>query len=92
MSDIRAHLVVRGLVQGVGFRYWAAQWAGHLGLAGWVCNAADGSVETEIEGDRSVVEEYITQMKIGPRAAHVSDVSVEYQPYQGNYKDFNITR
>jgi acylphosphatase len=91
MNTIRAHLIIRGLVQGVGFRYWAAKCAQTLGLTGWVRNAGD-SVESEVEGDRSAIEEYIAQLKIGPKSAHVSDVEVEYLPYEGNYKEFNITR
>jgi acylphosphatase len=91
MTSIRAHLVVRGLVQGVGFRYWAAKSAQALGLTGWVRNTGD-SVESEVEGDRSAVEEFITQLKIGPRGAEVSEVSIEYKKYEGNDKDFNITR
>jgi acylphosphatase len=76
----------------VGFRYWAAQWAQRLSLTGWVRNTWEGSVEAEVEGGRSAVETFIEQMKIGPRSAHVSDVGVEYLPYEGNYKVFDITR
>ncbi|MFH1862377.1 MAG: acylphosphatase [bacterium] len=92
MNDICAHLIIEGMVQGVGFRYFAHTWAEKLGLCGWARNNWDGSVETEVEGDRSAVEEYITQMKIGPRWGHVTDVQVEYKPFEGNYKSFDITR
>jgi acylphosphatase len=92
MDNIRVHLIIRGLVQGVGFRWWTVQWAERLGLNGWARNKWDGSVETEVEGDRSAVEEYLKQMKVGPRGARVADVKVEFKPYQGNYKGFDITR
>lgn len=92
MSDVRAHIIVRGRVQGVGFRYFAYSWAEKLGLNGWVRNNWDESVESEVEGDRSAVEEYIAQMKAGPRWGHVSDVKVEYRPYEGSYTRFDITR
>jgi len=92
MSDIRVHLIIHGVVQGVGFRYWALKWAERLGLNGWVRNSWDGSVETEVEGDCSAVEVYLEQMKIGPRSARVSGVAVEYKPYDGSYKEFDITR
>jgi acylphosphatase len=92
MNDIRAHLIIRGNVQGVGFRYFAAKWASGLGLKGWVRNNWDESVESEVEGDRSAVEEFITQMKIGPHHGHVSGVEVNYEPYEGHYTSFEITR
>ncbi|HEX7343502.1 MAG TPA: acylphosphatase [bacterium] len=92
MNEIRAHLTIRGVVQGVGFRYYAYRWAEKLGLNGWVRNNWDDSVETEVEGERSAVEEYISQMKIGPRSGHITAVDVEYKPYEGQYKNFDITR
>jgi acylphosphatase len=92
MNDVRAHLIIRGMVLGVGFRYFAYSWAERLHLNGWVKNTRDGTVETEVEGDRSAVEDYIEQMKLGPRWGHVSDVNVEYKPYEGTYQSFDITR
>jgi len=92
MNDVRAHIVIMGRVQGVGFRYFAISWAERLGLTGFVRNNYDGSVETEVEGDRSAVEEYIAQMKLGPRWSRVTDVRIEYKPYEGIYKDFDVTR
>lgn len=92
MNDVRAHIVIMGRVQGVGFRYFAISWAERLGLTGFVRNNYDGSVETEVEGDRSAVEEYIAQMKLGPRWSRVTDVKVEYKPYEGIYKNFDVTR
>ena len=92
MNDIRVHLLVTGRVQGVGFRYFAYSWAERLGLTGWVRNNYDGSVESEVEGDRSAVEEYITQFKLGPGWGRVTDVKVEYKPYEGLYTRFDITR
>ena len=92
MKQVCAHLILRGIVQGVGFRYFAMRWAQQLKLTGWVRNNWDGSVETEIEGNGSAVEEYIAQMKIGPRASHVTAIEVEYKPYTGKYTRFDITR
>jgi acylphosphatase len=92
MNQVCAHLIIRGIVQGVGFRYFAMRWAQQLKLTGWVRNNWDDSVESEVEGDRSAVEEYIKQMKIGPRSSHVRAVEVEYKPYEGKYTGFDITR
>lgn len=92
MNDVGAHLVIQGMVQGIGFRYFALECARNLGLYGWVRNAWDGSVETEVEGDRSAVEAYISQMKAGPRWGHVAEVKVEYKKYEGKYTSFNVMR
>jgi acylphosphatase len=92
MNDVCVHIRISGRVQGVGFRYFALEWAEKLGLVGWVRNDGDGSVESEVEGSRSLVEEYIKQLNIGPRWGHVSQAQVNYKPYEGRYKQFSIKR
>ena len=71
----RVRAIVSGSVQGVGFRYWASDEARRLGLAGFVANRADGTVETEAEGDRDAVDAYLTWLGHGPQWAEVSDVA-----------------
>jgi acylphosphatase len=84
------HIVARGLVQGVGFRYFVYRVAVRLSLSGWVRNLYNGDVEIEAEGDRSLIEEFIKDMKIGPRSAHVKDLNIEWQDYRGTYSSFEI--
>ena len=67
---------VTGRVQGVGYRYTAAQVAQELGLSGWVRNVPDGSVETRVQGDERVLERYVAFLEQGPRAARVRSVDV----------------
>ena len=74
MSRIAVRLVVRGRVQGVGFRAWACDEAGRLGLDGWVRNRADGSVELMAAGRASDVAEFIEVCRTGPAGARVSSV------------------
>ena len=74
----RVHLVVHGLVQGVGFRWFVARRADGLGLSGYVRNLYDGSVEAEAEGDRSLIEQFIKEVRIGPRSAQVRDLSLDW--------------
>jgi acylphosphatase len=74
---IRAHVVVSGIVQGVGYRYATVQKTRHMGLNGWVRNLADGRVEAVFEGEPSAVEAMIRWCRQGPSAAVVKDVSVE---------------
>ena len=75
----RAHIVVEGMVQGVGFRWFVARHAEALGVRGYAKNLFDGNVEVVAEGDRSLVEELIKELKIGPRSAHVSNVKIEWK-------------
>ena len=64
-------VTVTGLVQGVFFRAWTREQAERLGVAGWVCNCADGSVEAQVEGGQEAVEEMIAAMQQGPPGARV---------------------
>lgn len=69
------HVVVRGRVQGVGYRAWLHQTASALGLKGWVRNRRDGSVEAVFAGPDDVVFEMITRCERGPALARVETVT-----------------
>ena len=88
--DVCAHIVVKGMVQGVGFRYFVQQHAGRLGLFGSVRNLYDGNVDIHIEGNRSLIEEFIDQIKIGPRSARVNDLIIEWKIPSGGFMRFDI--
>jgi acylphosphatase len=83
LSAARAHVVVRGRVQGVFFRTETRNRAGSLGLAGWVRNNADGTVEAVFEGDRERVESMVDWSRRGPAHAKVDDVEVTWEDPQG---------
>ena len=87
----RNHLTVRisGVVQGVGFRFWAKRCADELGIRGFARNEKDGSVCTEIEGDPSALEEFVTRCRKGPPFAHVERVSTEEGTLRG-YGAFEV--
>ncbi|HEY1472856.1 MAG TPA: acylphosphatase [Pseudolabrys sp.] len=70
MSVIR-HMIVRGRVQGVGFRAFVEREALRRGLEGWVRNCRDGSVEAVFAGEPAVVADMIEACRRGPRLAHV---------------------
>jgi len=76
--QVIAHMVVEGLVQGVGFRWFVARHAESLGLIGYVSNLYNGNVEIETVGERGLIEELIKQIKVGPRSARVSDIKLEW--------------
>lgn len=88
--EVKAHIVVRGIVQGVGFRYFAANHASQLNLFGYARNLFNGDVEIEVEGDRGAIEEFIKLLRIGPRLAKVDDVVVQWEKYTGKYRTFEI--
>ena len=68
------HALVRGRVQGVGFRWFVRERARELGVRGWVRNRSDGSVEVEAEGDVASLEELRRTLAKGPAGAQVSGV------------------
>ncbi|HEX2226912.1 MAG TPA: acylphosphatase [Candidatus Binatia bacterium] len=88
----RAHVLVRGRVQGVYFRASAVYEAQNLGLTGWVRNCADGSVEALAEGDRNKMEEWIAWCRRGPSGARVEKVEIQWLPYTGEFAAFQIKR
>ena len=76
--------VVRGRVQGVGFRWFVEREARTLGIAGWVKNRMDGTVEVLATGSKEQLSQLHSRLRQGPRAARVDDVDVsEAQPVEG---------
>ena len=63
---VRKHIVVTGLVQGVGFRYFTVTQARRLGVQGWVRNCRDGSVELEAQGSSDAVQALVEQLAMRP--------------------------
>jgi acylphosphatase len=74
MSDVVRQAVIRGRVQGVGFRYWTRRAATARGLQGWVRNRRDGSVEAVFAGPEQAVADMIRLCRRGPDAAWVDAV------------------
>ena len=78
--DASVHIIVEGLVQGVGYRWYAARRAEALGVRGFARNLYDGTVEVQAAGDRSLLEELIRELRVGPRSAHVTNMKIEWGP------------
>lgn len=78
MTDIVGrHLLIRGVVQGVGFRWFMAQEAHRRGLGGWVRNLSDGRVEALVCGEEEAVAEMLNWATQGPPGARVDEILVE---------------
>ena len=77
------HVVVRGEVQGVGYRYTMHMVAREAGVTGWVRNRRDGSVEAEVEGTDAQVDEVLAWMAEGPPGSLVENAAVTDTPPSG---------
>ena len=82
---VRARVRVRGRVQGVFFRSETRDRARSRGLAGWVRNDADGTVEAVFEGEREAVESLVRWCERGPRGARVDDVLLSWEDPQDEH-------
>lgn len=85
------HLIVKGTVQGVGFRYYTRQLAGNLGLSGFVKNLANGDVEIEAEGEKEHLQALVHDLQTKNMAEYIADLKVEWSAYQHKYSDFVIS-
>lgn len=82
--------VVRGLVQGVGFRWFVQREANARSITGWVRNNPEGSVELIAQGQRASLEALLGALRKGPRSAIVKDVQVEWTVPSREYRSFEI--
>jgi acylphosphatase len=77
MAQRSVHVTITGLVQGVGFRLFVEREAERRGLAGWVRNRRDGSVEAVVSGDDAKVAAMLDACRRGPPVGQVENVAVE---------------
>lgn len=92
MGDERLDAIVRGRVQGVGFRDFVYDRARSLGLTGYVRNDRHDhrAVEVVAEGARDALDLLVERLWIGPRGASVERVDVRWRPATGEFSDFGV--
>lgn len=90
MAVDRLHVIIEGMVQGVGFRYSTREEAHRRGLTGWVRNRPDGAVEAEFEGDRHDLEDMLAWCRGGPPPAEVRDVRPSWDSGEPRYQRFSV--
>ena len=92
MSDNlhRAEIIVGGLVQGVGFRYFVYRHAERLGLKGYTKNLYTGEVFTVVEGEKYLIEELFNELRIGPSNAYVKKSNIAWTSYNSEFSSFEI--
>jgi len=86
----RVHVIVSGLVQGIGFRSSVRNEAAMTGVKGYVKNRNDGKVEAVFEGEESNVLNMAEFCRHGPSGASVDDVEVNMEEYTGEFNSFDI--
>lgn len=90
METAAVRFVVRGRVQGVGFRVFVAQQAHHLGVRGYARNQPDGSVEVVAVGSNPALDEFALDLRRGPSAARVTSLQTTPVAPVPAFSDFEI--
>jgi acylphosphatase len=81
---------IHGKVQGVGYRFFATRVARRLGLKGSIQNNRDGTVDAVVEGEQSVIDEWLEQLREGPRYAEITKIDQETKDFSGRLGDFDV--
>jgi acylphosphatase len=87
---VRVHLIVQGIVQGVGLRYFVLRHAQEMGIEGYVKNLFSEEVEIEAQGERAMVEVLIQEIRVGPRFAHITNVDVQWLSPENSFSGFEV--
>jgi acylphosphatase len=85
-----AQILVKGRVQGVGFRWFAMREAESLGITGYVKNLVNGQVEIFVEGERDIVQHFKQIMNRGPSYGRVDELDFTEMPFQDKYRNFSV--
>jgi acylphosphatase len=88
----RLHVLIKGHVQGVGFRAFVLEKAMRLNLTGWVRNTWDGNVEVLAEGARSDLDDLLSIISQGPRGSFIANATPEWSNALGEFTMFRVER
>ncbi|MBA2527664.1 MAG: acylphosphatase [Pyrinomonadaceae bacterium] len=92
MATVARRFLIRGGVQGVGYRFFAQRAAAKHQVVGYVRNEPDGSVEVLAEGPASNMEAFKNELATGPQWARVEQVEEINLDPSGTYKSFRVER
>ena len=87
---MKAEIIVKGVVQGVGYRFFVLHQARLYKIKGYVRNLPDGTVEVVAEGEAGLVRDFIEMLRIGPLSAHVTGVDVKWDQQDSGFADFRL--
>lgn len=85
-----ARIQISGVVQGVGYRYYAVSCALDSEIRGWVRNLPDGQVEAEAVGEKGLIEDFIQELKIGPPGSRIAGIDVQWLAEDPSHNSFTI--
>ena len=89
MPKIQAHIVYKGRVKGVGFRFTIERVALNFGITGWVKNTGDGNVEVVDEAEQEEISNFLDTLR-GYFMKHIVDEEISTAEASGKFKDFKI--
>jgi acylphosphatase len=87
---IKAKIIAKGLVQGVGYRYFCYRKAKEYSLTGFAKNLVNGDVEIEVEGDKYLIMSFMKELKIGPSKSNVTALDYVFMDYEDEYDEFRM--
>ncbi|MGQ9700981.1 MAG: acylphosphatase [bacterium] len=87
---MHAEIIVQGVVQGVGYRFFTIHKAKEYGITGYVQNLPDGNVLVVAEGPKGVLNDFIEELRIGPASARVTKIDVAFSENETGYKAFSV--
>jgi acylphosphatase len=87
---VQYEITIKGRVQGVGYRYFAAQKATEMGIKGWVKNAVDGSVIVVAQGIEEEIETFIDYLYLGPTRSRVDQISKVKFNTLSDFNNFSV--
>ena len=87
---LAVHIIIKGKVQGVSFRYFTLKQARELEITGWVQNKPNGNVEAFAKGDETNLEIFINKLRQGSSFSRVDDVILNWEHKESNYEDYSI--
>lgn len=86
----KVKIIIKGFVQGVGYRYYCYRKAVEYGITGYAKNLNDGQVEVSAEGEQSLIYDFIKELKIGNAGSKVNSVNIKELPFENEYEEFKI--
>jgi acylphosphatase len=88
----RATIIIKGRIQGIGFRAFARAKAVPLLVRGYARNLPGGDVEVVAEGSKANLEKFLAELQEGPALATIEDLNIAWGEYTGEFTDFEIRR
>jgi len=87
---VKSQIIIQGLIQGVGYRFFVLEQAREYNIRGYVRNLPDGCVEVAAEGDKGMLNDFIKRLRIGPPSAHVTGIDVKWHEKEYGFTDFDV--